>query len=128
MSVSPDGTLLASGGNDRSVKIWEVSTGSLVRELKGHAAHVYSLEFHPNGKTLLSGDLSGVIKQWEVASGNLAGTFDAGELHSYNAGQQVDFGGVRGLSFPQTAKPSRRGACTRLPTLWRGSRTDRHAF
>ena len=28
------------------------STGSLVRELNGHAGHIYSLEFHPNGKTL----------------------------------------------------------------------------
>ena len=47
------------------VRLWETSTGKLVRELSGHASHIYSLEYHPDGKTLLSGDLLGVIKEWD---------------------------------------------------------------
>jgi WD40 repeat protein len=104
MSVSPDGVYLATGGNDRSVKLWELASGSLVRELKGHAGHVYSLEFHPDGKSLLSGDLLGSVRQWDLATGNLTGTFDAKPLHSYNGGQQVDFGGVRGLAITPDGK------------------------
>ena len=104
MSVSPDGTLLATGGNDRVVKLWEVSSGSLIRELKGHLGHIYSVEFHPNGKSLLTGDLLGAIKQWDLAKGEVAGTFDAKPLHSYNGGQQVDFGGVRGLAITPDGK------------------------
>jgi hypothetical protein len=46
----------------------------------------------------------GSIRQWEVAAGNLAGQFNAKPLHSYNGGQQVDFGGVRGLAITPDGK------------------------
>jgi WD40 repeat protein len=104
LGLSPDGSLLATGGNDRMVRIWEAAGGKLTHELKGHTGHVYSLQFHPDGKSLLSGDLMGTIHQWDVTSGSLLGTFDAGPLHSYNTGQQVDFGGVRGLAITADGK------------------------
>ncbi len=104
MHVSPDGYFLATGGNDKVVKIWDVSTGSLVRELKGHVSHVYSVEFHPDGRTLLSGDLLGTVNEWEISSGKLLGTFDVKALHSFNGGQLVNFGGVRGLAVTPDGK------------------------
>jgi WD40 repeat protein len=102
--VSPDGTLIASGGNDNMVRLWNVADGKLVRELPGHARHVYSVAFRPQGEFLLSGDLMGVIKQWEVATGKEARTLDAAPLHTYEGGQQVDYGGVRGMSFSPDGK------------------------
>ena len=45
-----------------------------------------------------------MIKQWDLAKGDVAGTFDAKPLHSYNGGQQVDFGGVRGLAITSDGK------------------------
>jgi WD40 repeat protein len=104
LGVSPDGVHLATGGNDRMVRIWETSSGKPVHELKGHAGHIYSLAFAPDGKSLLSGDLLGAIQQWDLASGALLGTFDAKPLHSYNTGQHVDFGGVRGLDISPDGK------------------------
>ncbi len=98
LGVSHDGKIIASGGNDRSVRLWESSSGRLVRELTGHGNHVYSLEFHPDGKTLLSGDLLGSIRQWDLATGKALGSFDAKPLHHHDAGQMVEFGGVRGLA------------------------------
>ncbi len=98
IAMSPDGKLLATGGNDRVVRLWDSSTGKLVRELQGHGGHIYSLEYHPAGKTLLSGDLLGVIKEWDFSSGQVIGGFDAKALHTYERGQQVDFGGVRGMA------------------------------
>ena len=95
----PRWELLATGGNDRTVRLWETSTGRMVRELNGHLGHIYSLEFHPNGKTLLSGDLLGAINEWDLASGKRSASFDAKPLHTYDRGQQVDFGGVRGLAI-----------------------------
>jgi WD40 repeat protein len=98
LDVCPDGTLLASGGNDNTVRVWNIASGELVHQLTGHAGNVYSVAFHPTQSVLLSGDLKGSIRQWDPATGKEVRAFDAAPLHSYNGGQQVDFGGVRGLA------------------------------
>lgn len=104
LHVSPDGKLLASGGNDNIVRLWNVADGTLVREMTGHPKHVYSVHFHPAGEFLLSGDLGGGLKQWNVASGEEVRAFDATPLFSYNAGQKVDFGGIRAIAVSPDGK------------------------
>lgn len=104
VAVSPDGKLLATCGNDLAVRLWNIADGSLVRELAGHERPVYSVLFHPSGEFLLSGDLVGVIKQWNVATGEAVRSFDAKPLHTYEGGQQVDFGGVRALAISADGK------------------------
>lgn len=99
LAVSKDGKTLASGGNDRVVKLWNLADGAPVREFPGHERDVYSLLFHPGGQFLLSGDLRGQVHQWEISSGKLARKFEGKELHSYNGGQGVDFGGTRSLAL-----------------------------
>ena len=91
--------MLATGGNDNLVKLWNAADGQLVREIPGHGSNVYSTSFHQSGEFLLSGDLGGEVRQWEVASGKLIRTFDASALHTYNGGQQVHYGGVRSIAF-----------------------------
>jgi WD40 repeat protein len=104
LDVSPDGALIATGGNDNQVKLWNAADGKLVRELPGHARHVYSVAFHPQGKFLLSGDLVGVLNQWDVATGKVMRTFDAKPLHTYEGGQQVDYGGIRSIAISPDGK------------------------
>jgi len=103
ISVSSDGKLIATGGNDNLVKLWNID-GSPVRELSGHDSNVYSTMFHPGGKFLLSGDLSGSVKQWEIATGKMVRAFDAKELHTYNGGQKVHYGGVRSIALSPDGK------------------------
>jgi WD40 repeat protein len=97
--VSPDGKMLVTGGNDHLVKLWDSAEGKQMLELAGHESQVYSVMFHPDGQSVLSGDLSGQVKQWEVSSGKQMRSFDAKDLHSYNSGQKVHYGGVRSLSL-----------------------------
>jgi WD40 repeat protein len=104
LSVSPDGQWLASGGNDLVVRIWNVADGTLAHELPGHESHIYSVAFHPQAHYLLTGDLKGGLQQWDTSTWQPVRSFDAKALHSYNGGQQVDFGGVRAIAVSPDGK------------------------
>ncbi|MFO0930377.1 MAG: WD40 repeat domain-containing protein [Gemmataceae bacterium] len=86
-AFSPDGKLVASGGMDRNVKLWDVASGEVVRELvnptqkpaalglpmPSHPGWVYALRFADGGKTLVTAGgaprLHGYVAGWDVASG-----------------------------------------------------------
>ncbi|MBO0783471.1 MAG: hypothetical protein J2P37_32065, partial [Ktedonobacteraceae bacterium] len=61
--------LIASGGRDRSVRIWDPSTGATQRIFQGHTACILSLAWSPDGRHLASGCTAGIIHVWEVFSG-----------------------------------------------------------
>jgi WD40 repeat protein len=104
LDTSPDGKTLASGGNDRVVRLWNAEDGAPIGELTGHERDVYCVKFHPGGEILLTGDLLGSLRQWELSSIKEVRSFDAKALHSYNGGQQVDFGGIRGIDVSPDLK------------------------
>lgn len=98
LAISPDGTMLASCGNDHLVKLWSIPFGMLIRELAGHSCHVYNVAFHPEGKNLISADLKGIVKVWDVAKGETVRELDAKILHKYDPTFQADIGGVRSMA------------------------------
>jgi RNA polymerase sigma factor (sigma-70 family) len=70
VAYSPDGTILASGGGDHAVRLWDARTGKALRELRGHLDGTSGLAFSPDGKTLISGGtFDCTIRLWEVATG-----------------------------------------------------------
>src|SRR5262252_1112540 len=71
VAFSPDGLWLASGSSDSAVKLWEASSGKLVRSLNGHQAAVNSVDFSPDGRWLASGSDDNTVKLWEASSGKL---------------------------------------------------------
>ncbi|KAF3922249.1 hypothetical protein ABW20_dc0102384 [Dactylellina cionopaga] len=66
---SPDETKLASGSLDCTFKLWDIASGKLLQNLKGHTKMAIFGTFSPNGKQIVSGSDDSTIKLWDVASG-----------------------------------------------------------
>ena len=64
--VSPDGRLLASGGTNKIIRIWDLGTRKELRQLYGHRSGVQALAFSPDGRRLVSGGYDGSIRFWDV--------------------------------------------------------------
>ncbi len=66
VTFSPDGTRLASGSNDHTVKLWDTATGQEVLTLKGHESPVIRLAFSPDGRRLASASSDRTVKVWDA--------------------------------------------------------------
>src|SRR6266702_5985515 len=69
IAFSPDGKLLASGGEDQTVRLWDVSSGQCLKILQGHTHRVRSVAFSPDSDVLASGSEDQTVRLWDVSDG-----------------------------------------------------------
>jgi WD40 repeat protein/serine/threonine protein kinase len=69
VATSPNGGTLASAGEDRAVKVWNLADGRVLHSFAVHSDAVWGLVFSPNGKLLASGSRDGTIVLWDLRSG-----------------------------------------------------------
>ena len=88
IACSPDEQTIASSIRDDSIiRLWDVNTGNVIKEINTQKKHVSNLNFSPDGQLLTSGHLH-TFKLWDVRSGNNIFTTDVAQ-----------YSGVGGISF-----------------------------
>ena len=82
VAISPDGRFIAASyWSDTNVRIWDVSSGTIVNRLCGHSHGILSVAFTPDGKGLVSGSGDRTLKYWELNMTN-SNAVDAGRPFS----------------------------------------------
>ncbi|XP_047503977.1 notchless protein homolog 1 [Pieris napi] len=71
VKFSPDSRIIASASFDKSVKLWEASTGKFITTLRGHVQAVYMVAWSADSRLLLSSSADSTLKVWNMKTKKL---------------------------------------------------------
>jgi WD40 repeat protein len=69
MALSAGGQVLASGGEDGTVRVWDTGTGRPLATFEAHTGTVYSVVLSAGGQVLASGGEDGTVRVWDTGTG-----------------------------------------------------------
>ncbi|MBE9133851.1 protein kinase domain-containing protein [Tychonema sp. LEGE 07196] len=106
LAVSPDGSIFASGGDDKNLILWDLKTGRRIRTIAAHQAAVNAIAFSSDSKTLASGSDDKTVRLWNPKTGSRLRTL-AGHA-----------GGVNAIALSRDGKTLASGSEDKTVRLW----------
>jgi WD40 repeat protein len=106
LAISSDGETLVSGSFDKTIKLWQLSTGQLTHTCSEHSKGVLCVAISPDGQTLASGSFDETIKLWRLDTGELIHTLTG---HT---------GSVRSLAISPNSQLLISGSFDKTIKLW----------
>ena len=82
--LSAGSSFAISGGSDKMLNMWDVSTGQCPRTFEWHSGNVFSVSLSADGKYAISGSSDNTLKLWDVSTGQCLRTFE-GHRESVNS-------------------------------------------
>ncbi|KAJ8067044.1 hypothetical protein OCU04_004424 [Sclerotinia nivalis] len=106
IAFSPDGTKVASGSNDKTIRLWDTATGESLQTFENHSSSVHSIAFSPDGTKVASGSIDLTIRLWDTATDESLQTFKG---HS---------GSVLSIAFSPDGTKVASGSADKTIRLW----------
>jgi WD40 repeat protein len=104
LALAPDKSWLATAGYDGAVRLWDVASGRLRRELKGGESTVWTLDLSPDGRTLAAAGEDKTIRLWDVPSGRLLRTLRGHERNVWEVRFSPDGRRLASAGFDKTVR------------------------
>ena len=70
-AIAAHGDVLVSGSYDSTVRVWKISTGETIHQLRGHSMKVYSVVLDHERNRCISGSMDNLVKVWSLDTGSV---------------------------------------------------------
>jgi len=115
---SPDGKSIATGSEDRTIRIWDIASRKVRHAFHGHRSEIYSLAFSPDGRFLMSGSGDRTARIWDMDTG--AERFNLAIEDTVVEGSSID-AGVTSVAVSPDGKLLAAGSLDTIVRLWDAS-------